>query len=151
VDYVDPCNLRSPQQHCGVVRSSNLCTAITLNTSNAEVAVCNLCSVNLVNHIADGTLDHEHLARTVKTTMRMLDNVLDVNYTSPEARTSARGWRLRFGWTRWPHCADPHRASKTTSRVRRLGHPAMSPTICEDLGVLRLFRVHLGPPPCASR
>jgi ribonucleoside-diphosphate reductase alpha chain len=89
ITFKDPCNLRSPQQHCGVVHSSNLCTEITLNTSNSEVAVCNLGSVNLVNHIADGTLDQDHLARTVKTAMRMLDNVLDVNfYTIPEARTS---------------------------------------------------------------
>jgi len=89
ITFKDPCNLRSPQQHCGVVHSSNLCTEITLNTSNTEVAVCNLGSVNLVNHIKDGRLDHEHLARTVKTAMRMLDNVLDVNfYTIPEARTS---------------------------------------------------------------
>ena len=89
ITFKDPCNLRSPQQHCGIVHSSNLCTEITLNTSNTEVAVCNLGSVNLVNHIKDGRLDHEHLARTVKTAMRMLDNVLDVNfYTIPEARTS---------------------------------------------------------------
>ncbi|MEH6952131.1 ribonucleoside-diphosphate reductase subunit alpha [Nitrobacter sp. NHB1] len=89
IAFKDPCNLRSPQQHCGVVHSSNLCTEITLNTSNTEVAVCNLGSVNLVNHLHDGKLDHEHLAHTVKTAMRMLDNVLDVNfYTIPEARTS---------------------------------------------------------------
>jgi ribonucleoside-diphosphate reductase alpha chain len=89
ITFKDPCNLRSPQQHCGVVHSSNLCTEITLNTSNAEVAVCNLGSVNLVNHLEDGALDHAHLARTVKTAMRMLDNVLDVNfYTIPEARAS---------------------------------------------------------------
>jgi ribonucleoside-diphosphate reductase alpha chain len=89
ITFKDPCNLRSPQQHCGVVHSSNLCTEITLNTSNAEVAVCNLGSVNLVNHLKDGALDHAHLARTVKTAMRMLDNVLDVNfYTIPEARAS---------------------------------------------------------------
>lgn len=89
ITFKDPCNLRSPQQHCGVVHSSNLCTEITLNTSNTEVAVCNLGSVNLVNHLHDGKLDHAHLARTVKTAMRMLDNVLNVNfYTIPEARTS---------------------------------------------------------------
>jgi ribonucleoside-diphosphate reductase alpha chain len=89
ITFKDPCNLRSPQQHCGVVHSSNLCTEITLNTSDSEVAVCNLGSVNLVNHIVDGKLDHAHLARTVKTAMRMLDNVLDVNfYTIPEARNS---------------------------------------------------------------
>ena len=89
ITFKDPCNLRSPQQHCGVVHSSNLCTEITLNTSNSEVAVCNLGSVNLVNHIVDGGLDHAHLAHTVKTAMRMLDNVVDVNfYTIPEARAS---------------------------------------------------------------
>ncbi len=89
ITFKDPCNLRSPQQHCGIVHSSNLCTEITLNTSSTEVAVCNLGSVNLVNHLHDGRLDHEHLARTVKTAMRMLDNVLDVNfYTIPEARAS---------------------------------------------------------------
>jgi ribonucleoside-diphosphate reductase alpha chain len=89
ITFKDPCNLRSPQQHCGVVHSSNLCTEITLNTSDAEVAVCNLGSVNLVNHIVNGGLDHDRLARTVKTAMRMLDNVIDVNfYTIPEARSS---------------------------------------------------------------
>ncbi|MBN8921381.1 MAG: ribonucleoside-diphosphate reductase subunit alpha, partial [Rhizobiales bacterium] len=89
ITFKDPCNLRSPQQHCGVVHSSNLCTEITLNTSDSEVAVCNLGSVNLANHLADGGLDQAHIARTVKTAMRMLDNVLDVNfYTIPEARTS---------------------------------------------------------------
>ncbi len=89
ITFKDPCNLRSPQQHCGVVHSSNLCTEITLNTSNTEVAVCNLGSINLVNHLHDGKLDHQHLARTVTTAMRMLDNVLDVNfYTIPEARAS---------------------------------------------------------------
>src|SRR6202012_4379433 len=89
ITFKDPCNVRSPQQHCGVVHSSNLCTEITLNTSDAEVAVCNLGSVNLANHIANGALDHEHLARTVATAMRMLDNVIDINfYTIPEARRS---------------------------------------------------------------
>ena len=89
ITFKDPCNLRSPQSHTGVVHSSNLCTEITLNTSGNEVAVCNLGSVNLVNHLADGTLDHAHLAKTIKTAMRMLDNVLEVNfYTIPEARNS---------------------------------------------------------------
>jgi ribonucleoside-diphosphate reductase alpha chain len=89
ITFKDPSNLRSPQSHVGVVHSSNLCTEITLNTSNAEVAVCNLGSVNLVNHIRQGALDLDRLARTVKTAMRMLDNVIDVNfYTIPEARRS---------------------------------------------------------------
>ncbi|WP_295809485.1 ribonucleoside-diphosphate reductase subunit alpha [uncultured Nitratireductor sp.] len=89
VTFKDPCNIRSPQGHVGVVHSSNLCTEITLNTSKDEVAVCNLGSVNLVSHIADGALDLERLARTVGTAMRVLDNVIDINfYTIPEARHS---------------------------------------------------------------
>ena len=89
ITFKDPCNLRSPQQHTGVVHSSNLCTEITLNTSNDEVAVCNLGSVNLANHVTAEGLDHDHLARTVNTAMRMLDNVIDINfYTIPEARRS---------------------------------------------------------------
>ncbi len=87
--FKDPCNLRSPQQHVGVVHSSNLCTEITLNTNKDEIAVCNLGSVNLVNHIVDGKLDTEKLGRTVKTAVRMLDNVIDINYYSvPQARNS---------------------------------------------------------------
>ncbi len=89
ITFKDPCNLRSPQQHIGVIHSSNLCTEITLNTSDDEVAVCNLGSVNLLNHIADGKLDDDRLKRTVTTAMRMLDNVIDINfYTIPEARRS---------------------------------------------------------------
>src|SRR2546429_5546078 len=84
ITFKDPCNLRSPQQHVGVVHSSNLCTEITLNTNNHEIAVCNLGSVNMVAHMqrVDGTLklDHEKLKRTVGTAMRMLDNVIDINY-----------------------------------------------------------------------
>ncbi|QCP51072.1 ribonucleoside-diphosphate reductase subunit alpha [Trinickia violacea] len=85
ITFKDPCNVRSPQQHVGVVHSSNLCTEITLNTSDAEIAVCNLGSVNLVAHLtkqADGSyaLDHEKLKRTVSVAMRMLDNVIDINY-----------------------------------------------------------------------
>ncbi|MDX5373098.1 MAG: ribonucleoside-diphosphate reductase subunit alpha [Pseudomonadaceae bacterium] len=87
--FKDPCNLRSPQQHVGVVHSSNLCTEITLNTNKDEIAVCNLGSINLVNHIVDGKLDTEKLGRTVKTAVRMLDNVIDINYYSvPQARNS---------------------------------------------------------------
>ncbi|HUL12689.1 MAG TPA: ribonucleoside-diphosphate reductase subunit alpha [Methylococcaceae bacterium] len=90
ITFKDPCNLRSPQQHVGVVHSSNLCTEITLNTSDNEIAVCNLGSVNLAAHITDaGLLDADKLARTVSTAMRMLDNVIDINYYSvPEARRS---------------------------------------------------------------
>ena len=89
--FKDPCNLRSPQQHTGVVHSSNLCTEITLNTSAEEIAVCNLGSINLAQHIdeATGTLDTEKLEKTINTAMRMLDNVIDYNYYSvPQARRS---------------------------------------------------------------
>jgi ribonucleoside-diphosphate reductase alpha chain len=89
VTFKDPCNIRSPQGHVGVVHSSNLCTEITLNTSKDEVAVCNLGSVNLVNHVTEKGLDLDRLAKTVGTAMRMLDNVIDINfYTIPEARRS---------------------------------------------------------------
>ncbi|WP_370654573.1 ribonucleoside-diphosphate reductase subunit alpha [Hydrogenophaga sp.] len=85
ITFKDACNVRSPQQHAGVVHSSNLCTEITLNTSDTETAVCNLGSVNLLNHIKhtdDGAkvLDHDKLQVTIKTAMRMLDNVIDINY-----------------------------------------------------------------------
>ena len=85
ITFKDPCNIRSPQQHIGVVHSSNLCTEITLNTNESEIAVCNLGSVNLTAHMttdANGKmiLDHEKLQKTVRTAMRMLDNVIDINY-----------------------------------------------------------------------
>jgi ribonucleoside-diphosphate reductase alpha chain len=80
--FKDPCNHRSPQQHTGVVHSSNLCTEITLNTSDAEIAVCNLGSVNLAAHVDENGLDHEKLATTIRTAVRMLDNVIDYNYYS---------------------------------------------------------------------
>jgi ribonucleoside-diphosphate reductase alpha chain len=85
ITFKDPCNLRSPQQHVGVVHSSNLCTEITLNTGPDEIAVCNLGSVNLVAHLitrGDGTtaLDFDKLRKTIRTAMRMLDNVIDINY-----------------------------------------------------------------------
>ena len=80
--FKDPCNLRSPQQHAGVVHSSNLCTEITLNTSDEEIAVCNLGSVNLALHVNEDGLMMERLEQTVGTAMRMLDNVIDYNYYS---------------------------------------------------------------------
>ncbi len=80
ITFKDACNVRSPQQHAGVVHSSNLCTEITLNTSDTETAVCNLGSVNLLHHLKDGALDHAKLKRTITTAMRMLDNVIDINY-----------------------------------------------------------------------
>jgi ribonucleoside-diphosphate reductase alpha chain len=87
ITFKDPCNIRSPQQHVGTVHSSNLCTEITLNTSDSEIAVCNLGSVNLVAHMRETapgsgqyTLDHDKLKKTITTAMRMLDNVIDINY-----------------------------------------------------------------------
>jgi len=80
ITFKDACNIRSPQQHVGVVHSSNLCTEITLNTSDTETAVCNLGSINLVRHLKDGAIDHDKLRRTVSIAMRMLDNVIDINY-----------------------------------------------------------------------
>lgn len=94
ITFKDACNVRSPQQHVGVVHSSNLCTEITLNTSADETAVCNLGSVNLPAHLVQGadgrwTLDHDKLARTVRSAMRLLDNVIDINYyATPKARTA---------------------------------------------------------------
>ncbi len=87
--FKDACNLRSPQQHAGVIHSSNLCTEITLNTSKDEIAVCNLGSINLPAHIKDGKIDSKKLQNTIKTAVRMLDNVIDINYYSvPQARNS---------------------------------------------------------------
>jgi ribonucleoside-diphosphate reductase alpha chain len=89
ITFKDPSNVRSPQDHVGVVHSSNLCTEITLNTSAEETAVCNLGSVNLARHITDGKFDRDKIRDTVTTAMRMLDNVIDANfYPTVEAKTS---------------------------------------------------------------
>ena len=80
ITYKDTCNIRSPQDHVGVIHSSNLCTEITLNTSNEETAVCNLASLNLANMVKDGKLDEARIARTVEVGVRMLDNVIDNNF-----------------------------------------------------------------------
>lgn len=82
ITFKDPCNLRSPQQHTGVIHSSNLCTEITLNTSVDEIAVCNLGSINLAQHVSEKGIDREKLEKTVRTAIRMLDNVIDINYYS---------------------------------------------------------------------
>jgi ribonucleoside-diphosphate reductase alpha chain len=97
ITFKDPCNIRSPQQHVGVVHSSNLCTEITLNTNDSEIAVCNLGSVNLVAHLTeqpDGRLllDHDKLEKTINIAMRMLDNVIDINYYAVD---KARNSNLR--------------------------------------------------------
>ncbi len=89
ITFKDPCNLRSPQQHAGVVHSSNLCTEITLNTSRDEIAVCNLGSINLPAHIENGQLNLKKLEQTITVAMRMLDNVININYYSvPQAKNS---------------------------------------------------------------
>src|SRR5574343_181676 len=80
ITFKDACNVRSPQQHVGVVHSSNLCTEITLNTSDTEIAVCNLGSVNLAQHLKGGQIDQAKLKKTISVAMRMLDNVIDINY-----------------------------------------------------------------------
>ena len=92
ITFKDPCNLRSPQQHAGVVHTSNLCTEITLNTSADEIAVCNLGSINLVAHLTDTGLDFEKIKKTISTAMRMLDNVIDINYYAVD---KARNSNLR--------------------------------------------------------
>jgi len=89
ITFKDPCNIRSPQDHVGIVHSSNLCTEITLNTSKEETAVCNLGSINLVEHITEKGVDEKKLSQTIKTAIRMLDNVIDVNfYPIPETQTA---------------------------------------------------------------
>ena len=89
ITFKDACNVRSPQQHVGTIHSSNLCTEITLNTNKEEIAVCNLGSVNLINHVDESGLNREKLEKTVTTAVRMLDNVIDINYYSvPQAENS---------------------------------------------------------------
>ncbi|MEY3996094.1 MAG: hypothetical protein RL344_437 [Pseudomonadota bacterium] len=100
ITFKDPCNIRSPQQHVGIVHSSNLCTEITLNTSDDEIAVCNLGSINLLQHLKkDATgkvlgIDIKKLKRTIKTAMRMLDNVIDINFY-PVAKAKNSNMRHR--------------------------------------------------------
>jgi ribonucleoside-diphosphate reductase alpha chain len=90
ITFKDPCNLRSPQDHAGVIHNSNLCTEITLNTSTDEVAVCNLASINLAAHLREGgALDHEKLRATITVLMRMLDNVIDINFYPVDAAARA--------------------------------------------------------------
>jgi ribonucleoside-diphosphate reductase alpha chain len=89
ITFKDPSNIRSPQDHSGVVHSSNLCTEILLNTSADETAVCNLGSINMLNHVTDGKLDLEKLEATINTAIRMLDNVVDINfYPTDEAKNA---------------------------------------------------------------
>src|SRR5476651_628409 len=89
ITFKDPCNIRSPQSHVGMVHSSNLCTEITLNTGPDEIAVCNLGSVNMPAHMKEGKLDHVKLEKTIRTAMRMLDNVIDINYYAVDKARNA--------------------------------------------------------------
>lgn len=98
ITFKDPCNVRSPQDHCGVIHSSNLCTEITLNTSDEETAVCNLGSVVLDTHItADGSLDHEMLKETITVAIRALDNVIDINFYPTESAKTANSRHRPIG------------------------------------------------------
>ena len=98
ITFKDPCNVRSPQDHCGVIHSSNLCTEITLNTSAEETAVCNLGSVVLDTHITrDGALDHEMLKETITVAIRALDNVIDINFYPTEAAKTANSRHRPIG------------------------------------------------------
>ena len=98
ITFKDPCNLRSPQDHAGVIHSSNLCTEITLNTSDEETAVCNLGSVVLDTHITkDGMLDHDMLRETVTVAIRALDNVIDINFYPTDAAKTANSRHRPIG------------------------------------------------------
>ena len=98
ITFKDPCNVRSPQDHCGVIHSSNLCTEITLNTSDEETAVCNLGSVVFDSHITpDGAIDHEMLKETITVAIRALDNVIDINFYPTEAAKTANSRHRPIG------------------------------------------------------
>tara|TARA_B110000014_G_scaffold257906_2_gene243201 strand:+ start:6296 stop:9154 length:2859 start_codon:yes stop_codon:yes gene_type:complete len=97
ITFKDACNIRSPQQHTGVIHSSNLCTEITLNTSQEEIAVCNLGSVNLTHHLIDGELDESKLEKTINTAIRMLDNVIDINYYAVKAAENSNAKHRPIG------------------------------------------------------
>jgi ribonucleoside-diphosphate reductase alpha chain len=127
ITFKDPCNIRSPQRHVGVVHSSNLCTEITLNTSADEVAVCNLGSVNLANHVGPGGLDSEHIARTVATGMRMLDNVIDINYyaVSKARNSNARHRPVGLGIMGFQDCLHMMRTPYASEEAVRFADRSM--------------------------
>ena len=106
ITFKDPCNIRSPQQHTGVVHSSNLCTEITLNTNHEEIAVCNLGSINLVAHMSNAGLDFAKIKKTARTAMRMLDNVIDINYYAVDKaeRSNARHRPVGLGIMGFQDC-----------------------------------------------
>jgi ribonucleoside-diphosphate reductase alpha chain len=125
ITFKDACNVRSPQQHVGVVHSSNLCTEITLNTSDTEIAVCNLGSVNLAQHLKDGQIDQDKLKRTVSTAMRMLDNVIDINYYAVKKARDSNLRTARWAWASWASrtactsCACPTPATEAVEFADR--------------------------------
>ena len=157
ITFKDPCNIRSPQKHVGVVHSSNLCTEITLNTGPSEIAVCNLGSVNLLNHLArDGNgkfvIDQERLNRTVKTAMRMLDNVIDINfYAVGKARNSnlshrpvglgLMGFQDTLHALKIPYCSDEavEFADKSMEMISYYAYSA-STELAEERGPYETFK-----------
>ncbi|MDA9719571.1 ribonucleoside-diphosphate reductase subunit alpha, partial [Betaproteobacteria bacterium] len=157
ITFKDPCNIRSPQKHVGVVHSSNLCTEITLNTGPSEIAVCNLGSVNLLNHLAKDdngeiTINEERLNRTVKTAMRMLDNVIDINfYAVGKARNSnlshrpvglgVMGFQDTLHALKIPYCSDEavEFADKSMEMVSYFAYSASS-ELAEERGAYDTFK-----------
>ncbi|HJV06510.1 MAG TPA: ribonucleoside-diphosphate reductase subunit alpha [Chromobacteriaceae bacterium] len=127
VTFKDPCNIRSPQSHMGVVHSSNLCTEITLNTNDNEIAVCNLGSINLAAHLKDGKLDAEKLQRTVRIALRMLDNVIDINfYPVKKARNSNLKHRpVGMGIMGFQDCLHQMRISYASSEAVEFADESM--------------------------
>ena len=131
ITYKDACNARSPQQHIGVVHSSNLCTEITLNTNQEEIAVCNLGSVNLLAHIQNGVLDEDKLADTIKTAMRMLDNVIDINYYAVDKakRSNERHRPVGLGIMGFQDCLYEMGVAYNSSAAIEFADSAME-TVC---------------------
>ena len=157
ITFKDPCNIRSPQKHVGVVHSSNLCTEITLNTGPSEIAVCNLGSVNLLNHLVrDGNgefaIDEKRLNSTVKTAMRMLDNVIDINfYAVGKARNSnlshrpvglgVMGFQDTLHALKIPYCSDQavEFADKSMEMISYFAYSASS-ELAEERGPYETFK-----------
>jgi ribonucleoside-diphosphate reductase alpha chain len=160
--FKDPCNLRSPQQHTGVVHSSNLCTEITLNTGPDEIAVCNLGSVNMPAHLdmSSGRMDLEKLKRTVGTAMRMLDNVIDLNFynvNKAELQLQARPVGQHHGLqTACRCCASPTLAGRPSvlrplDGADRLQRLLGSTDLAEERGLFDLQGLAVGPRDPAGR
>ena len=127
ITFKDPCNIRSPQQHTGVVHSSNLCTEITLNTNHEEIAVCNLGSVNLVAHITDKGLDFVKVKKTIRTAMRMLDNVIDINYYAVDKaeRSNARHRPVGLGIMGFQDCLQKMRVPYASAEAVEFADQSM--------------------------